>query len=240
MNAGHVQHIQLGNYRLQAGNLGERHVVLLQKGPHVPGHRQLLGGDEEKADLFKLGQGLDEGVDGAAVFQVAAQAHGQPVHPPQQAGDGGQVGHGLGGVHVAAVPGVDHRHVGVEGGRLGRPLPGGAHYHHIGVAGHHLDGVLQALALGRGGGAGVGETEHRPAQAEHGRLEGEIGAGGGLIEHGSHHLAPAGVEILLRMVHDPHRLTVQRLPLRPGHIPKINQMPHGSRSFFRIFSDILP
>ena len=66
------------------------------------------------------------------------------------------------------------------------------------LAGHHLDGVLQALALGRGGGTGVGETEHRPAQAEHGRLEGEIGAGGGLIEHGSHHLAPAGVEILLR------------------------------------------
>ena len=136
--------------------------MLPHKGPHVLGHRQLTGGDEEKLDALKLGQGLDEGVNRAAVLQIAAQAHGQPVHLAPQAGDGGEIRSGLGGVHVAAVAGVDHRHVGVQGGRLGRALLGVAHHHHVGIARHHLDGVLQGLALGGGGGLWVGEANTVP------------------------------------------------------------------------------
>ena len=67
-----------------------------------------------------------------------------------------------GGVHVAAVAGIDHGDGGVEGGGLGRALPRGAHHHYIGVAGDHLDGVLQGLALGGGGGLGVGEANTVP------------------------------------------------------------------------------
>ena len=104
---------------------------------------------------------LMEGVYRASVLQVAAQAEREASRPPA-GGDGGQIGHGLGGVHVAAVAGVDHRHVGVQGGRLGRALLGVAHHHHVGIARHHLDGVLQGLALGGGGGLGVGEANTVP------------------------------------------------------------------------------
>ena len=128
-------------------------------------------------------------MDGAAVLQIGAQPQAQPVHPAPQAGNGGQVGHGLGGVHVAAVPGVHHRHMGVQGGRLGRALPGGAHDDDVGIAGDHLDGVLQGLSLGNGRGVRIGEAEHRPAQAQHGGLEGEVGAGGGLVKQIARHPA---------------------------------------------------
>ena len=134
LDSGHVEHVQLGDDRLQAGDLGEAHVVLQEKIPHIAGDRQLPRGDEEEAHPVKFRHGLDEGVDRPAVFQVPAQPDGQPVRLPQQAGHGGQVGHGLGGVHMAAVPRVDHRHVGVQRRRLGRPLPRGAHDHHVGVA----------------------------------------------------------------------------------------------------------
>ena len=202
LDAGHVEHVQLGDDRLQAGDLGEPHVVLPHEGPHVLGDGQLPGGDEEELDALELGHGLDEGVDGAAVLQVAAQAHRQPVHLPLQAGDGGEVGGGLGGVHVAAVAGVDDRHIGVEGGRLGGALHGVAHDHHVGVAGHHCNGILQGLALGHRGGAGIGKAEHRAAHPEHGGLKGEVGAGGGLIKEAGHDPALAGVQKISGVVHD--------------------------------------
>ena len=171
------------------------------------------GGDEEELDALKLGQGLDEGVDGAAVFQIAAQAHRQPVHLAPQAGDGGEIGGGLSGVHVPAVAGVDHRHIGVQGGRLGRPLLGVAHDHHIGVAGYHLDGVLQGLPLGG-------------AHPQHGGLEGKVGAGGRLVEQAGHHPPPAGVHKISGVVHNLAAPLVQGIPLRPRQVSKVDQMPH--------------
>ena len=238
LDAGHVQHVQLGDDRLQAGDLGEPHVVLPHKDPHVVGDRQFPGGDEEKLDVPELGHGLDEGVDGAAVLQIAAQPKAQPVHPAPQAGDGGQVGHGLGGVHVAAVPGVHHRHMGVQGGRLGRALPGGAHDHHVGVVGHHPHRVLHALPLGHRGGVGVGKAEHRPAQPHHSGLEREVGAGGRLVKQVAGHLAVAHVHEALRRVHDLTGPGVQGLPLLTGHISKVDQMSHHGPSFPRYSSKI--
>ena len=228
LDAGHVEHIQLRDDGLQAGDLGEPHAMLPHKGPHVLGHRQLTGGDEEKLDALKLGQGLDEGVNRAAVLQIAAQAHGQPVHLAPQAGDGGEIRSGLGGVHVAAVAGVDHRHVGVQGGRLGRALLGVAHHHHVGIARHHLDGVLQGLALGGGGGLGVGEAEHRAPHPQHGGLKGKVGAGGRLIEQAGHHPPTAGVHKIGGVVHNITAPLVQGLPLRPRQVSKVDQMPHDA------------
>ena len=226
LDAGHVEHVQLGDDRLQAGDLSEPHAVLPQEGPHILRDGQLPGGDEEKFDARELGHGLDEGVDGAAVLQVPAQPYREAVHLPPQAGDGGEVGGGLGGMHVSAVPGVDDRHVRVEGGGLGGPLQGVAHDHHVGIAGDHLDGVLQGLPLGHRGGAGVGKAEDRPPHPQHGGLEGKIGAGGRLIKQARHDLPPAGVQKISGVVHDLAAPLVQSIPLRSAQVPEIDQMPH--------------
>ena len=222
LDAGHIQYVQLGHHGLQTGDLGKAHVILLHEGADIVGYCQLPGGDEEEGDVLEFSQGFDEGVDSAAVFQVAAQADGQVVYFAPQAGDGSQVGHGLGGVHVAAVAGIDHGHVGVEGGGLGCALPGGAHHDDIGIVGDDLDGVLQRLSLGHRGGIGVGKAEYRAAQTEHGRLEGEVGAGGGLVKQVGRHLAPTYVNEFFRCVYDLTGPVVQAVPLLAGQITKIN------------------
>ena len=226
LNAGHIEHIQLGNDGLQSGDFHKPEATLLHERADILGHRQLAGGDEVKLHALELGQGLDEGVHRAPVLQIAAQPHGQAVHAPPKAGDGGQVGGGLGGVHMPAVPGVDDRYVGVQGGRFGGALFRIAHDHHVGIAGDHLDGVFQGLPLCGGGGARVGKAEHRAAHPEHGGLEGEVGAGGGLIKQAGHDPPPAGVHKIGGVVHNRTAPLVQRFPLRPRQVSKIDQMPH--------------
>ena len=233
LDAGHVQHVQLRDDRLQAGDLGEPHLMLPHKDAHIVRDSQFPGGDQKELDVVELGQGLDERVDRAAVFQVAAQPNAQPVHAAPQAGDGGQVCHGLSGVHMAAVPGVDHRDIGVQGGRLGRALPGGAHDHHVGVVGDHFDRVLYGLALGHRGGVGIRKAKHGAPQTHHSRLKGEVGAGGRLIKQVAGDPAPAGVNELFRSIDDLAGPGVQALPLLTGQITKIDQMSHCGPSFPR-------
>ena len=149
LHAGHVQDVQLRHGFLQAAGLlvgdavGLQHIV-----DDVVRHPQLLRADEHEADVLAAGHGLDEGVDGAAELQVAAQADGQVIQPALAAADGHQVGQGLGGVLVAAVAGVDDRDAGVAGGAQRCALLGVAHGHDVGIAGDHADGVGHALALG--------------------------------------------------------------------------------------------
>ena len=133
---------------------------------------------------------------------------------------------------MSPVPGIHHRHMGVEGGRLGRALPGSAHDHHIGVAGDHFDGVLQSLALCHRGGIGIGKAKYSAAQAEHCGLEGEIGTGGRLIKEVCRHLSPAHIHKLFRRVNDPAGPGIQLVPLLSFQIAKVNQMPHTLRSSF--------
>ena len=109
---------------------------------------------------------------------------------------------------------------------MAEPLPRGAHHHYIGVAGDHLDGVLQGLSLGNGRGVRIGEAEHRPAQAQHGGLEGEVGAGGGLVKQIARHPALTHVHKLGWVIHDLAGPGIQGVPLMAGQVPKIDQMTH--------------
>ena len=86
------------------------------------GQAQFLRADADKAVAGIAGERGDQRVHRAAVFQVAAQAHGQMVQPPQPPPDRHQIGEGLGGVLVAAVSRVDHRDAGVERGPERRAL----------------------------------------------------------------------------------------------------------------------
>ncbi len=81
----------------------------------------------------------------------------------------------------------------VAGGHQRRALLGVAHGDDVGVAADGADGVGHALALGGGGAAGAEEKPSTlPAQLEHGALEAQAGAGGGLEEQGGQFFAVAG------------------------------------------------
>ena len=79
---GHVEQIQLRQGVLQADNLleilmvGPQHIV-----PDVAGHPQLLRGDEDELYILVAHQGLDQGVNGAAEFQISAQTDSQVIEP---------------------------------------------------------------------------------------------------------------------------------------------------------------
>ena len=75
-----------------------------------------------------------------------------------------QIRQSLGGMLVAAVPGVDHRDQRMLHSHHGGAFLGMAHGTDIGVAGDDPYGVGHALALGGGGGACVGKTDDAAAQ----------------------------------------------------------------------------
>ena len=102
LHAGHVQNVQLRHGFLQAPGLAVLNAVGLQHVLYdVVRHAQLFRADKHEPDVLAAGHGLDEGVHGAAEFQVAAQADGQVIQPSHAAADGHEVRQGLGGVLVA-------------------------------------------------------------------------------------------------------------------------------------------
>ena len=185
LDAGHVEDVQLGHGLLEAAGLLVGDVVGLEHvGDDVVRHPQLLGADEDEADVLAARHGLDEGVDGASKLEVAAQADGQVVQTALAAADGHQVGHGLGRVLVAAVACVDDRDAGVPAGPQRCALLGVAHGHDVGVAGDDADGVGHALALGCTGDGLAREAEDMSAEIQHRGLKRKTGAGGRLVEQG--------------------------------------------------------
>ena len=85
---------------------------------------------------------------------------------------------------MAAVARVDDRDAGVAAGAQGRTIFRVAHGHDVGIAGDYTDGVGNAFALGGAGNVLTRKTQHMAAQVQHGRLKGEAGAGGRLVEQG--------------------------------------------------------
>ena len=73
------------------------------------------------------------------------------IQPPLFALQGGQVGEGLGGVKVSAIPCVDHRALGVKSSRFGCTLQGMPHGQNVGVAGDNADGVGEVFPFAHRG-----------------------------------------------------------------------------------------
>jgi hypothetical protein len=96
--------------------------------------------------------------------------------------DGQEVRQRLRRVQVAAVARVDDRNGRVLTGDARCSLLGVTHDDDVSVAGHRTDGVGDALALGDRAGRRFGEADHVAAEAEHGGLKAETGAGGGFVE----------------------------------------------------------
>lgn len=63
-------------------------------------------------------------MDGATVFQVAAQANAQAGEGALFMAQGNQIGQRLGGMQMSPIPRVDNGNPGVEGGRRAEPALG--------------------------------------------------------------------------------------------------------------------
>ena len=113
-------------------------------------------------------------------------------------------------------------------------LLGVAHGDDVAVTADGADGVGHALALGGGGAVGGGEAQHLSAQTQHGALEAETGAGGGLEEQGGQNFAVALVGIGGGMVDDVAGGVHQLHDLLRGQLQNVNEMVHTVHSPFLI------
>ena len=136
------------------------------------GHLQFVGGDEVEGGV-EVAHGHQERVYGTSVFQVAYEEDVQVLQRALRLVDGVEVEHGLRGVLVGSVAGVHDGHVGHLAGIAGGSLQVVAHHDDVGIVAHHLDGILQRLALRRAGSLGVAEADDACAQAVGRRLEAE-------------------------------------------------------------------
>ena len=221
LHARHVQHVQVADHRDQIAHL---HVRAGRRGvdavDDVLRGLELVRADQHEAHVAEPAQRLDQRVHGASEGQVAAQADGQVSDAAEARLQGGQVGQGLRGVHVAAVARVDDGDRGGAGGDERRALLRVADGDGVDVVGHGFDGVGDRLALGHRGQLRAGEADDLAAQAQHGRLEAQAGAGARLVEQGGQHTALAGVRDLTAMRVDVCGLVQEFENLVTGQIVK--------------------
>ena len=167
---------------------------------------------------------------GTAELQVTAEAHRQIVHMAFFLVNGHQVRQRLGGVVVAAVTGVDHRHQRVLRCHQRRALLGVAHGDDVAVGADHPDGVRHALALGGGGAGGGGKAQHLSAKGQHGALKAQAGTGGRLKEQRCQDLAVALMGIFGGMLHNIAARFYQLVDLLGGELHNVDQIFHISFS----------
>ena len=163
----------------------------------VPAVEELAGQFEGRRrvqpepDALPQPEQVDEGVDGAAVAQVADDRHDGALDGLAARGELAaqrvDVEERLRRVLARAVAGVDDRD---EGGvrELGdRALVGVAHRDHVAVAGDDPGRVVDRLALGHRREREAGRRQDLPAQPGERRLEAEPGARRGLEEQAREH-----------------------------------------------------
>ena len=233
LNAGHVENVELGHDGFEVGRLLVGDVVLLERLVlHVAGKLELLGGDENDLDAGVAAQGADEGVDGAAELEVAAEADGQVIEAALFAVDGEKVGQRLGGVVVTAVARVDDGDLRVHGGDQRRALLGVTHGDDVSIAADSAHRVGNALALGGGRAACGREAQHLAAKTEHRGLKAQARAGRGLKEERCEDLAVALVCVGVGVVDDVVGRGDHIVDLLGGQLQNVDQMLHVS-SFLR-------
>ena len=199
LDAAHIDHVGVHQGGLEVLRLGVGAAPLLHQVQDPLAGLKALGLDKGEVGVV-VGHAQGQGVGGAGVLQVAAHHHLQPVQGAPLPADGEHIQQGLGGVLVGAVAGVDHRDPGDGRRPLRRARLKVPQRDHVAVVLDGADGVLQGLPLPDGGGLlGVGHGDAGAAQLVHGRLEGQPGAGGGLVEEGTQHHVPQGAHVRLAL-----------------------------------------
>ena len=162
--------------------------------------------------------GLDEGVNRAAVLQIAAQAHGQPVHLAPQAVmvvRSAVVWVGACGRRRGVITGTsEYREASWPRPPWGCASPP---RRHSPTPSWMVSFRVSPLAVE----VDLGSAKRTPCpHPQHGGLEGKVGAGGRLIEQAGHHPPTAGVHKIGGVVHNITAPLVQGLPLRLVRSPK--------------------
>ena len=115
-------------------------------------------------DAGEEAEGIHQAVHGATVFQVTHDTDGKVLDAPLSGPNGVEVEQRLGGMLILAVARVDDRHIADVGGPAGRSVARMAQHDGVAVGGKHLDGVVQALALGHRAAFSTGKAGFTAAQ----------------------------------------------------------------------------
>ena len=118
-----------------------------------------------------MAQELAEGVDGAAVLEVAGEGDDEAVDGSELLADGEEVEEGLGRVLAGAVAGVDDGADGGLGGNVGALVIGVAEDDGVAVLIESGDSIVETLAL-LGAGVRLVDNDSLTTQALHGGVEG--------------------------------------------------------------------
>ena len=138
LHAGHVQNIHVAHHLFDAGMQTPRNAFLVQHVENVLRHRQRLRGDEVEAVAVKFRQRLGQGVDGAAILQVANHGDIQVLKLALRLLNGEQIQQRLRWVLVGTVTGVQHRNAAGELGRQARrALLRVTHHNRVDVGADH-------------------------------------------------------------------------------------------------------
>ncbi len=189
--------------------------------------RQLRRGGDVQREVEAL-RGMDPG--GQHIVGIAGPGDGAPADRPLVLLEGHDVGHDLARMREPRQA-VDHRHGGI-GRKLGqRIVVEDADHDGVDIARQHPRGVGDGLAAAELH-LGAGEHDGLAAELAHRHVEGDAGAGRGLLEHHGQHLA--GERLLGR-----HRLAAalevarqvdQIAQLARRHLVDIEEMPEPVRS----------
>ena len=135
----------------------------------------------------------------AAILQVAHHVDVQILQCPLCLVDGIEVEHRLWWVQVRTVTRIDDGHV-RHFTRVQRcTFQLMTHHNHVGIVAHHLDCVLQCLALWRTCHLGIGKTNHPCTQTVCCRLERKPRSRARFEEQRSHHLALQQLAVRMRL-----------------------------------------
>ena len=143
----HIEHIELLYRFVYRVHFGELRAAPLQHILDIARQSKRGRGDKHESVVREAGQRLNERVNRAPVFQIAAQPDGKVVQPPELAFQREQIGEGLRGVEMPAVSRVDNVAVRAESRRLRRALLRVPHYKNVGIRADDLDRVLEIFAL---------------------------------------------------------------------------------------------
>ena len=200
---------------------------------HARGGQGIDGGAEPR-------QRIDEGVDGAAAFEVAGD---RDLHIAQAfvlRAQREEIAQRLGRVLVAAVAAIDHRDLRIFGGQARGAVARMADDDDVGIVRNDADGVGQAFALGGGTDRRIGAGDIGAAEAEHRALERQPCARRRLVEQARQDEFgrqigaapnPVGDVFVGEFLQKPLRDLEDRLDLLIGEVIDRNNMACRRRGF---------
>ena len=222
----HIEDIETADDAVQTDAFLIGDALFVQYVDNVIGDPQLVGRDEYKANARIAGHGFNQGVDGAAEFEIAAEADGHVAEPLFQRADRHEVCQCLCGMLVAAVAAVDDGDAGGLFRDHGSALFGMTDGSDICKAGDGADGIRYALAFGDRGAVRVRKSHGGSAHIQHGCLGAQPCAGRGFVEECRQFLSAACICVFFRICFNICRSVEKMIEFAYRKIQRCQNMAH--------------